>query len=343
MAFVSMFFVFILICIGILVLMFLLGSILLIIGLIKKKKYENQGKKAPKLLIISGSILLGIPILIVGVIFITGISSEIKTRIQRKGYDSCIDKWKHEWVSDHAASDEALEWIIDAAEKQDKEAIMSVFTEEIQDDEKLSQQIDAFLEDYPGGFAEIEFDQKGGSSPGSVRDGKVVNQFYYSYEGVKDGEYYYIEIGGCNQNEEDSDLVGVEYFILKSERAEVYYDDISEDGHTYSEYILADVHVNGDFETRRIWGYPWKYYDYDRTITKEEMIQAFRSYERLADIEERLGKPNGVNLALREVVYEIESEDGNPRYAILTYDYYKHIVGGLQLAGETQENSEWID
>lgn len=343
MAFIPILFLYLFIAICILLVMLVTGIIILIIGLRKKKKYVGQGKKSPYILITLGSILILIPISIVGFIFISQLISDIRLKIARKGYDSCTDRWKNEWVSDSEASDEALEWIIEAAENGDKDAICSVFTEEIQNDPDLDIQIDKFIEEYPRGFSELEFDFKGGSSPGSSEDGKSINQFYYSYEVIKDGKYYYIEIGGCNENDYDSDKVGIEYFIFKSERAEVYYDDISEEIHEYSEYICADIDVEGDFETRRVWGYPWKFYDIDRTITKEEVIDAYKSSRGLDGIREKLGEPNGINLIRREVLYELEDVNGEPRYAEIGYDYYELIDGDMHICGPTQEYSEWID
>jgi hypothetical protein len=275
-----------------------------------------------------------------------GFISSVKLQIQRLGYENFTDKWKMEWVSNSEASNDVLKDIIKAADKGDKAKIMSMFTDSIQKDENLSIQTDEFLKEYPKELHGLKFEYQGGRSTGGY-DEKAT--FSVRWEVVKDGTRYYLHFGGCNHSEENKEEVGLEYFYIHSEKAEVLEDDIdvgyfgnevTESGDT--NYISAKINVEGDYTTRRIWGYPYKYNETDRKLKRADAVAAVRKSRRVSDLEEILGEPNSNNKRLKEVVYELEPENDEPRYMVVSYDSYEILSQTIvHIVGAEDDYSEW--
>ncbi len=336
MAFISMFFAFFVIIIFILAGMFFAGLLFLIIGLVKKKKAKITGKKYYRIFIGLGSFLMGIPLVLVGFVVVSSIVSDIKLEKARQSYESFVDKWKNEDVYSDRAGEEALEWILEAADNKDIDKLTMVFTEEVKGDSRFSRELNEFLDAYPGGLSGLEIDSDGGSNPSGSVDGKKEEYIYYSYKIIKDGEYFYINLGACIHNDYDYSKVGIEYFHIKSERAKVYYQDILEE-YSDDEYILAQDEVTGDFTTKRLNGHPIKFYEFDRVITQSKLESAVRISKNIDDLKKGLGEPNLNHLRMREVVYEVKMEDGSTAYAEIGYDYYGRLNDSIYYAEEDEE------
>lgn len=347
MAFFSLFVVFFGIVVFILSVMALIGIVCLIAGLVKRKNSIKQGKKASYGLMKAGIFFLGVPVMLVRFLVLSTIGSTLKTHLLRLGHKNVVDKWKNERViSEENASREAIEELLEAADHNDRSAIIALFPENLQKDFDLGRQVDHFLEEYSGKFSGLELEYKGGGGQRSTHYGHVVYELSCDYEVVKDGERYYIEIYACYQNTDHPEEVGITYFSMDSERGEVFYDEIRDHPWDWEEYyISARFDVGEDYETRRVGGYPWKFTPIDRTITKEQIISAYNNAHNLNDLIEKLGEPNGIKRDLGRVLYEIESENDEPRYAEMNFDYYERIVSILTICGPEQgsEAYEWFE
>ncbi len=344
MALVSLLFVYFIIIICLLVGLFVVGWIIAIIGLANEKKVKLYGKKYPHVCISIGLYMVAIPVVFVLYVFGTVGINTLKLNIERKGYENFVDKWQNENVSANEAGDEAVRWIIEAAENNDKDKIMEVFTEEIQSDSEFSAQIDEFLEAYPGGFSGLEIESKGGHDYTDSDNGNIAEYMSYSYELVKDNVYYYIDFEACIRHEGNSSKVGIEQFVFKSERAEVYFQDVSEDFVEYNEYITAKIDFAGDFTVRQINGYPRKFYEFGRNITKDDVLEAVKYAKNIENIERMLGTPNLNHLTLRTLIYELNSGKGQPMYAEIGYDYYGTLDGDVYfIDSENSSNNEHVN
>ena len=93
MAFVSMFIVFIVIAAVIFGLMLITGLILLIVGIVNKSRPKHSGKKFPMVCIVSGSVLLALPLMAAAVVMFWGIAGVVKEAFQSREYDSLSERW----------------------------------------------------------------------------------------------------------------------------------------------------------------------------------------------------------------------------------------------------------
>ena len=153
MAFVSMMFVFFLIAAVILGALLITGLVLLIVGIVRKCSKKNAGKKSPSVLIVSGSVLLVLPVITVVLLSAWGVSSCAGTAFKRTQYECVPDRWRNEWVYDSQAEEEIIEALFNSADKGDREAFGKNFTPELQRKEGFDEAVNAFFAAYPKGFA----------------------------------------------------------------------------------------------------------------------------------------------------------------------------------------------
>ncbi len=214
MAFISLLFVFLIFILGTLAVSAVIGIVLLVFAARKRKRGEGKATT----MTVAGGIFLFIPVGAVTVVGTIIAVSVIGTTIQRTTYNNLIDKWRNEWVLDHVAREELVENVLEAADNNDAAALKALFTNEIQQNEALDEQIEIFLENYPGGLSDGRLISDGGMSGGSYDDGVY---FYCDFKVEKQDTIYYIDIGACYGNEENTDAVGMEYLIIESESAYV--------------------------------------------------------------------------------------------------------------------------
>ena len=340
MAFISLLAVYLVLFIVLLAILAFIGSVLLVFGLVKRKKAVQRGKKYPYVFIVLGILFLAPSVLTVGGVIVTAVVTTVQVKIADTiGYDNCVDRWKNRWISESAAEEAMFKEFIEAAESRDKEALMALYTDEIQNRGELSGQVDDFLAGYPGGFSADDFESDGGSSESG--DGET--QFDVDYEGVKDGKYYYISFGACCANDDNEDKIGLQYFYMKSEKAKVLED---RNDYVYaidSLYIDAGFQVEGDYETRRIGGYPFEFVPMDRKLTKEQVIDAVKSARTIEELIEIIGEPNGSKERMSEVLYELVPEGGEPWYAVITHDNYGRIILNSTYFAATEGSGQWLD
>ena len=80
---------FIIIAIVVLVILFFLGLILLIRGFLKKQLAEYAGRKLPKVLMITGAVLISLPLFAIVGTSLWGITSSVSTLYNRAHY-KCV-------------------------------------------------------------------------------------------------------------------------------------------------------------------------------------------------------------------------------------------------------------
>ena len=252
MAFASMIIAFLFIVLCVLGGLFIIGSILLIIGLVHYKKDLKIGIKPRIALIVTGCIFLLPPVGLTNALVVSVAVNAVKTNIQRLSYENEIDKWRNEYVSDSEAAKGVYKAMIKAADKGDKAAIKALFSESIQNNAVLDGQIADFLKVYPGGFSDIEAEY----DPSGSHGGGGEEYFSAGFEVEKDGVRYFIRLSGCTKNDNAPENIGLEKFCFYSDRAYVEHDDIKDYSDPYeSHFIRAAVDAAGDFEVRYIDGY----------------------------------------------------------------------------------------
>lgn len=319
------------IIIGALILVFAIGLTLLIIGLVKRKKAIANGKKYPYVLITLGSIFSSIPLVlfvsVLGYLVVVGNNGK-SDNDNSNSYNNCVDKWKNSRVNSNEVKEDIIEEFFEAADKKDKEALKLLYSRDIQEDDTLMDQIEEFIDEYPGNMAGLEFEFQSGHEEGSSDYGVSSEYLNARYEVKKGEEYYYIRFGCYYENDEEPDKIGLDYMEINSEKAKVLKEEMDYE-RSEDEHIIADINVSEDFETRRIAGSPYRYEESDIKFTKEEVLDALRNSYDVYDLYSYLGDPNGVSTRVNHIAYEIESDENDYRYIVITHTDADKIVKDL--------------
>ena len=333
MAFVSMVIVFLLIAAVFLGLLLIAGVVLLIVGIVGKSKAKNAGKKSPVVCIVTGAILIALPVLTALGLSVWGVTSVVKTALGSTEYECVPDRWRNEWVYDSQAEDEIIEALFTSADKGDREAFSKNFTPELQRKERFNEAVDAFFAAYPTGFSLCQMENKGGSGSGSYDYGHNVKTYSTHFNTTLDGQWYYISIEFCYDNTDEPDKVGVtDLRIMNLEAAAVFFDRYSRDMDYGSDsFLLCDIKRPDEISARLIGGEPllWTPTDAPK-LTAEQMKELLATHERLDDPEVRaaIGTANAAikysNCNWFEYYYELQSETGEPLYACIhTYSPFE--------------------
>ncbi len=343
MAFVGMMIVFLILFIMILGAFALFGIIILSVGLVKGKKANARGRKYPCIMVILGALAVSVPVSIVGNAILFATASAIDVSIDRLSYRNCVDKWKNEWVSTETVKEDIMTEFMAAAEAGDKAAIIALYSAEIRKDSELENQVEEFLKEYPKGL----YWKPGsgtGSSSSSSDHGESVANMDIDVVLYKGDERYYVSFGVCYENDYNKDKVGLEYFRLKSEKAEVleYEDEFM--GYSDNDYAFARINLDVDYETRLVWGHPCKFYPMDRTITQQQVLDALKQTGNIYELMKILGEPNGTKEIMNDIIYEIQSDNGEPRYIVISHDEHGKIYfNSTYFTGTDQQNAQWLD
>ena len=326
MAFVSMMIVFILIAAVILGAMFLAGLILLIVGIVRKCNKKNAGKKSPVVCIVSGSVLLALPVITALVLAVWGVSSAVETAFSRTTYECVPDRWRNEWVYDSQAEDEIIDALFTSADNGDREAFCKNFTPELQRSKGFTDAVNAFFAAYPKGFAGCERKDKGGSGGASYNYGHNVKYDSVHFNTTLDEIWYYISIEFCYNNTDEPDKVGVtDLRIMNLEAAAVFFDEYSRSMERPDDaYLMCDIKSPDEVSARLIGGQPllWTPTDTPK-LTADELRDLLKENQQLdsAQLREKLGAPNAfekyANSTAYEYYYELADRNGQPCYANL--------------------------
>lgn len=308
MAFASavlmVFLIFAIIFAAILLGMFCTGTVVLIIGLVSKKRMKKSGiqKKNPKILIILGSVLMIIPTAII-IYFVVAIA--VSGSSGSEGYKS-----------DDVMYNERVDEFFAAADADDAQAMYNLFAESVKaENSDLMSEIEVFLEEYPHNPDTNERDGASGAVSTSWKDGNKSNTIQSGFVITKDGENYYCHLDYTNIDEINPEEVGIKYVSMKSEK--VYCDE--EFSFPNESGIYIQLESSETYDTRRIGGYPEIFTEYDRSITEQQVKNFIEKNKSFSKFKEHFGDPNADDTYL-VCVYELETVAGEPRYAELFYD-----------------------
>lgn len=331
MAFVSMIFAYLALFAGFLIGLFLIGLVILTVGIILRCLKRNEGRIFPTVIIIVSALFLAPGVVTCETLVISVAKSTITTSIARANYECVPDKWRNENVGDNAAAAEVIEALLQSADAGDREAFAKNFTPNIQSEARFNSDLDKFFESYPVGLSTVELDGGGVSGGASASDGNLEKDGYTHYTCYLDGEWYIIYLNFCHCNDLSPNDVGVTGFYI--ENVEGNASDID-----YSNKALAcSVFYENAICARLIDGRGFEFTPYDRQISASEMQALLGKYTDLREIQNEIGPPNVTikysNCTGWDHYYELIPEDGEPRYCYLCTQgewggeiYYGYLV-----------------
>ncbi len=293
------------------------GVILIIIYAVLSSKRKAENKKAGKGLFVASMICFS-PAALIAVSFVVSVAINAFHNVTASNFR---ERWinSNSWITDTSAQSEALEGFFEAADKGDKEAVKALYAYDIQINNALDKQVDDFLKDYPGGFSGLEVDFKGGMSDGM--DPAYISK---SAEVVKDGVTYFIHISACYKNSENPRKVGLEYISLKTKQGMISECDSDFSIDTDYHFIHSSVMNGEDFEIREIQNHEYRYKEYDRQLTLQQVQEAVDNSFDMEELIQKIGKPNADCKRDRTAVYELANgEESN--YALVIYGGFEHI------------------
>lgn len=303
------------------------GLILLIIGILNRRKPKFGGKGSPAVCIAFGSVLL---VICAVILLLWGFSFSAANGLIEKAdglmekfmgpeYDNVIDEWRNEWTTDTEAAFEAKTALLAAADSGDREGVAQLFTPELRKRLTFDATLDDFLALYPVGLSECELDGGLSMSESFCHEGERVRTGSAYYTTELDGEWYAIRLRFCYENSEDPDKVGVTFFAIEDLEANALGEDYG-----YYDYLLCRFADESDVTARLIDGRGFIFEPYNREITEESFKNHLNGCATLQDLIDRIGRPNVKkkydNCTGFDIYYELVPENGEPRYAYLSVD-----------------------
>lgn len=185
---------------AVLAILLLLGLTLFIIGIVRKRKTDNKGKKSPTVMIIIGSVLAAPALICIILAIILRTIVKVDERSWNKKYDSIPELYESRRFTESKAVKAALDYMLEDADARDKDTFAKNFSSPIRNEEEFDEKIEAFFTAYPGGLSDLEFVKGGGSGSESLHYGhneKTFSQFYSCRVG---DEAYFISISVCYEN-----------------------------------------------------------------------------------------------------------------------------------------------
>lgn len=362
---------------GILILIFLgllilIGTIICLVSIIKAKK---QKKKINKI-----STLIGGALIILPLVFITSIydwKNEISQDDNTSDYNNLVEKWSNSYTSWNTANDDVIQYLLNGIESRDVEIISNMFSEETRNKSNFQSEVNEFLENVPENFNEYTYKAISSSQPRSYSKGTSTRELNSSYIFQKDNKVIYLSYSGYIENDSEKSKIGLEKLYLQSAEAKILereeendiqskYLFMMPDGSDYRErtttdnqekYVIKDnqilvcyIDVDEEFEFKIIKNnYPYRFNSYDRSITKDELINAYEQSRKVEDIVSLLGDPNAISYSriVKNILYELKDVD-TTIYAFIDYDVY-YRLGSCSFYTqdgkyiETIENSQMED
>lgn len=337
---------------GILGLIFIVGSILLTIGIVRKGK-QNKSKILPVVLIILGVIFMR-PVVVCIVWFATG---DIKNKYYKSRYEketgSVVELWRHTNVTEEKGSEQALKALLSTADSGNKELFKSNFSEEIQNDPEFNKKLDAFFDEYPGGLSTLEFDEGGGAGGGSSNRGRRDRNYSCSYDINLGDESYYLELSFCYVNDDHPEQIGVtEFKVMNLEGYVDYY--INQDGYemsrTKDDYLVCDICTPNEVSARRVGGHAYRWNESGANlVSADEMSEILDDSKYLKDAIDtgRIGSPNIKHTSSAtssiDYFYEILPEDGEKRYVKIVTSEDGRIIDATKQSEDKYNLGEIVE
>ena len=207
--------------IGLLIFLFIAGLLLLINGLKKKAYPEGPARTNYKAFMITGIIMLALPVGITWYICLYVISRRFLLIRERQNYNTPIDKWRNEreYVDSTNADDDAISALTEAADSDNKEELSKLFTEELQSKSNFQEEIDSFFESCPEGLSTGKLDQLYQHSDDGEHNGNA------SYICTIGDDWYTIYIEYHFNDDDHMEKVGITKFHIQNLQADAYNDE----------------------------------------------------------------------------------------------------------------------
>ena len=336
MAFASMFLVFIFIIFIVLGIMFLAGLIMLIIGLVNSKKVKKVWPIVLDVLGIAGMVPLVVSVVGLGALFAW---SQYNDEHMLEKYDSVPEAWMNEsMVNEQKAAEQAINAFVTAAGNGDRDEFVENFSAVTRDRDDFDENVDAFLDAFPEGLTFDGLSRWRVASLGNENGGRT-RAADATYRGKFDGEWYYIRIKYCySGGDSDENMIGVYYLgllDLAGQANSVYGDN---EYHRDSDLVYLYTYMPEDIDARMIDNYPELWQETDGPVlTADEMRDVLSNYDTLREAidEGPLGEPNWNPVhdgsVSNEYYYELQSVDGEPRYAFIrTRGEYGPVISAYE-------------
>lgn len=278
-------------------------------------------------IILTASILLtGCSSLLDGLLDgLNGAISNLLAEEPAKAYDDLVDHWKKDTVFEGGACAEVYETLMSAAENGDKDTITNCFTEGLRKKSTFSKEVDDFIKAYPKGLKTAEMKYSPAGAGGSFKEGKAVKGAGATYEGVFNGEHYYIYFKVCYCDDFDPSNIGVEFFLLENTGAHAKNNYDSAPVEDYWANTILRCDIRNDVNYRMVNGKPLYWTDTSSPkLTVEEMRKLLTEHPDLGakEVRNAIGTPNCIihssNSAGSRVYYELKPENGEPRYVYIS-------------------------
>lgn len=213
------------------------------------------------------------------------------------------------------AFDETVDAFFKAVDERDEEAVWNLFSaytrEEVPD---LKDAIERLFDFYPGPTQKCERDGSMAASSGSSDHGVRSAECSQWFAVICNDTTYYCDITLVCRNDKEENKIGIQSVSVVSEKVVC-----SEEFRFSNEpglHVAEDA--SGDYETRRIGGYPKVYVSMDRKLTEQDVMDFLEKDTSFKRFREIYGEPNAETLTYTCWAYELEEEDGEKRYAVLS-------------------------
>ncbi len=305
------------------------GIPLLIIGLINLKKQKNQGKKWPKNCAIIGTVLILTPVFLFLLLITLTAGSKIQTGLTRLYCDNVVEKWRFKEVSDVEAENAVIHALLEAADENDVETFKQLFTPYVYNIESFGTNLEAFFESYPEGLFECELNGGLVDSDISYKNDRSVKTASAYYTCYLDDEWYSITLDFCYGYTDSPDHIGVTFFSI--ENLEGFALRSAEEKElSKNEYLICNVVNDSDVSARLIGGKAYLFTPMpERTLTLDKAKQILLQTNSMHEVEALIGKPNAIHdvgFGTGSCFYELESENGEPLYLIITKTLNSRIL-----------------
>ena len=206
-----------------------------------------------------------------------------------------------------------MDQVFESFDTADKEGLKDLFSPNVRNDNPdLDEQITSFFEEYksPTVIEEISYSTSGGEH---IDHGNRRTELYNSYDIIiKSGEIrYYIDVELVSRDDFDPDNEGIQTLNISTEEAHEskyfvnYYSNEDRGGDKPGFYYQDSTEMRDDI--RWIEGMPWRYTNYDRDLSVEDLIAVVEINDDYNNLISVLGEPNCSWETYDYYYYEIEN------------------------------------
>ncbi|WP_273324287.1 DUF5104 domain-containing protein [Vallitalea guaymasensis] len=209
---------------------------------------------------------------------------------------------------------EIMDKIFETFDTDDTEGLKNLFSVNVRSDNPdLDEQITSFFEVYngPTEIEEIRYSTSGGER---IEYGKRRTELYNSYDIIiKAGDTrYYIAVELVSRDDFDPNNEGIQTLNIATQKAHdseyfvYYYSNEDSGGDKPGLYYQDSTEMRDDI--RWIEGRPWRYTEYDRKLTIEDLVSVASRDDDYSNLVSILGEPNCSWETFSYYYYELESD-----------------------------------